>query len=267
MKNPTLKEIQGQFKSYLFSGENQAQLLACIADRNHISAQRRLQVYQNAYYIRLQEAIAHDFPALLAVAGEARFAQLAKLYIQDHPSRAPSLRDFAEALPTWLRLKGESVLTDIASLEWAVVTAFDAADSESITSAQLAVIPPQQWQSLHLRFHPGLHFLDVNCNAKDIWSAVRNEDTVPALTSGNPVHLVIWRAQQGPTVQALDAVEYQLLSSLKQGDNFGQCCLALSQEIATERIPELSARILAMAVNSGWVVGLSSDGGPIENFS
>lgn len=267
MKSPLLSELQEQFKHYLFSGEldfemREAQLLPYITVRNNISAELRLEVYRNAYYIRLQEAIAHDFPAVLAVAGDEKFGQLITLYIQDNPSHTPSLRDFGEALPAWLTRQGEVVLADLAFLEWAVVTAFDASDVTPIQSDRLANIDPEHWVSLRLHFHPSFSLLSVECNAKDIWSAVRNKKTLPALHTAKKDHLVIWRAEKGPATQSLDSLDHLVLLLLQKGQSFGQCCLALSEKITLDQVPDVSARILALALNSGWVVGMSNDDEP-----
>ena len=60
MSAPDLAQLQAEFKDYLFSGANEAAFAPWIAAGNDIDATRRLDVYRNAYYIRLQEALAQD---------------------------------------------------------------------------------------------------------------------------------------------------------------------------------------------------------------
>jgi len=257
--NNKIEQLQNDFKEYLFTGANEALMLDYITERNHIPAQQRLDVYRNAYYIRLQEAIAHDFPTLLAAAGDERFAELVTLYIKAQPSTSPSLRDFGRALPQWLRARAAYALADVAAMEWAVLEAFDAADAEPLYAETLAGIPAEKWQELTFVLHPSLSVLLVSCNAIDLWSAVRNEATsVPECKPNEQQYLAVWRTPKGPAVQSIDAATYQLLSLLKRGRCFGDCCVELSQATDYKQAPELAATALALACNSGWIVAIHS---------
>jgi len=262
--NKHIRHWQAEFQTFLFSGANEPQLLPLIAERNNIPAQLRLDVYRNAYYIRLQEAIAHDFPTLLAVAGGKNFGELTTRYIRAHPSTTPSLRDFGKALPQWLHAEGESTLSDVAAVEWAVIDAFDAADKEFLDAEALAQIQPSDWATLTFDFHPSVTLLNVSCNARDCWSAVRNEDKpIPAvngITINNIAeNLVVWRTTNGPAVQTIEMVTHHILALLKTGVQFGECCVELSQQSSAEQAPELAAKALALACNSGWIVTVKNN--------
>lgn len=252
-----IRHLQGEFQDFLFSGRNERQLLPQIAASNNIPAQLRLEVYRNAYYIRLQEAIAHDFPTLLAVAGDAHFGELTSRFIKANPSTHPSLRDFGRVLPQWLREEGESVLADVAELEWAVVEAFDAADKESLDADILAQIPPNDWEHLIFDFHPSVSLVTVSCNARECWSAVRNgEDKIPALEPDADEHLVVWRAAKGPSMQVIEAAIHRVFTLLMSGSSFGKCCLELSQVTTEEQTPRIAAQTLALACSMGCIVGI-----------
>ncbi len=258
-----IHHLQGEFQTFLFSGANEPELLPLIAERNNIPAQLRLDVYRNAYYIRLQEAIAHDFPTLLAVAGDEHFAELTARYIKAYPSTSPSLRDFGKALPRWLLDEGEPTLAEVAAVEWAVIEAFDAANSDSLNAELLAEISPTEWVTLRFDFHPSVTLLELTCNARECWSAVRDEsdantNTKPALFENITEQLVIWRAAKGPAVQAIDTTLWHILAHLKTGAQFGECCLELSTLTSTEQAPEQAARALALACNAGWIVAINN---------
>jgi len=61
----THAELQAAFARYLVAGDNEAELAAEVVS-DGVNAAARLEVYRNAFYMRLQDALAHDFPALLA---------------------------------------------------------------------------------------------------------------------------------------------------------------------------------------------------------
>lgn len=260
MKPPTLKNQQAEFKQYLFTGENEAQLAHRVADSRNIAPLLRLEVYRNAYYSRLQGALAHDFPALLAVVGEAAFGRLMAGYLREHPSTSPLLRDVGRSLPAWLRLH-EPVLADLASLEWAVLKAFDAADAPLLSAKALEGIPLEHWQWLHFTLHPSVTLLPVEGNAREVWKALRQGWPLPSLQAGAPESLVIWRSARGPAVQAIDPSHYVLLDSLAKGQNFGEGCARLAELEAHRNVPVLAAQGLALALARGWISDLALEGG------
>lgn len=261
MKPPTPKELQAEFKQYLFTGENKARLAQWMADSRNIGPLLRLEVYRNAYYSRLQEALAHDFPAVFAVVGEAAFGQLMAGYLREHPSTSPSLRDLGRSLPAWLCCQNEPVLADLADLEWAVLKAFDAADAPLLSAETLEGIPLEHWQWLRFSLHPSVTLLPVEGNAREVWKALRQGRPLPSLQAGTPESLVIWRSARGPAVQSIDSAHYVLLDSLAKGQTFGEGCARLAEFEAHRNIPALAAQGLALALARGWISGLELDGG------
>jgi len=254
----SLEQTQAEFKHFLFSGSNETQLKTLISSTNNIDNGLRLDVYRNAYYIRLEEALAHDFPAVLAVAGDKSFGEIAVSYLHDYPSTSPSLRDLGRYLSVWMQRHGKTALSEIAEMEWSVLNAFDAADASPIKADCIAKVPTEQWHALCLEFHPSVNFLQVSCNARDIWAMVRNEKTsVLHIDEKVNEYLVIWRAAKGPSVQAVDDVTYRVMRNLKTGQSFGDCCLDLINHYPEEQVPHLAAKGLALALNSGWIVKMS----------
>ncbi|HEC20523.1 MAG TPA: DUF2063 domain-containing protein [Gammaproteobacteria bacterium] len=255
-----MHRLQSEFQTFLFSGRNEQELQTRIAESNDIPATARLAVYRNAYYIRLQEALAHDFPTLLAVAGDARFGKLSARFIRANPSRHPSLRDFGRALPGWLREGEEGDLAEVAALEWAVLEAFDAADHTPVAAEALAQVPPEEWEYLGFDFHPSVSLLKVSCNVRECWSVVRNDKgAVPALRDTEEERLVVWRAACGPAVQAIEPALFSALLGLKDGRRFGECCLQLAEQTSAEQAPAIAAQALALACNSGWITHIQHD--------
>lgn len=260
MTSPTLEALQAEFKEYLFTGANEARLACRVADHRGLAPTVRLDVYRNAYHRRLQEALAHDFPALFAVVGEAAFGRLAAGYLREYPSTSPSLRDLGRYLAIWLR-QNEPVLADLADLEWAVLGAFDAADAPLLAAEALDGIPPTHWQWLRFTLHPSVTLFEATTNACEVWTAFRQGTPLPVLKADTPECLVIWRVARGPAVQAIDTAHYVLLDSLAKGEPFGQSCARLAELEGHRDAAHLAAQGLALALAAGWIGGLDRKGG------
>lgn len=213
-------------------------------------------VYRNAYSQRLQKALAHDFPALLAALGDTAFGRLTAEYLREYPSSSPSLRDLGRYLALWLRRRGEPLLAELADLEWAVLHAFDAADAPTLTTQALDGIRSQHWPRLRFILHPAVTLLRVNSNSRAFWAAVRQGGPLPALQARAPECLVVWRASKGPAVQAVDPTHYLLLDRLAHGKTFGVGCEALITCEPHRDLPQLAAQALALTLARGWLCAL-----------
>jgi hypothetical protein len=259
MSLASLFELQSAFKRYLFAGDNEADLARLVRCQVPL-APARLDVYRNGYYTRLQEALAHDFPVVLAVAGDVAFGRLATEYLRDYPSTHPSLRWLGQYLPGWFRRRGEKpALTDLAALEWAVLQAFDAPDAPVISARDFDAITPDHWPELRLTLHPSLTLLTVHTNVRQIWSAVRRALAVPAAQTTSE-QLVIWRSGNGPSVEAVSASWYALLDAFARNETFAGACETLVDSTPPEVVPDAAARCLHHALARGWVSGMGGEG-------
>lgn len=254
MSIPDLARLQAGFRDYLVSGADEALPAPLIRSANGIDAVRRLDVYRNAYHIRLQAALAHDFPALLACMGDEAFGREMAGYLRAHPSSSPSLRDLGRRLPAYLASRGKFCWADLARIEWAVLEAFDAADAEVSTPDDLRRTPPPEWQDLHFGFHPSVTLLKVQRQAFESWSACRKGQPLPENPRHETVPLLVWRGIQGPVVRPLSVECHRLLATLGAGCSFGQACEALLSLLAPDAIAQTAAACLYQWLENGCLV-------------
>lgn len=252
MSAPNLAAWQKAFTDYLQNGSNEASLSAQISAQ-HIAPEVRLDVYRNAYYMRLEEALARDFPALLAALGDHDFGRLMAEYLRAHPSTSPTLRDLGHALSAWLRAKNKVEFADLAALEWAVLNAFDAADVRLLDQEQLAQLVPEDWATLSVRLHPSLTLLALNSNAANYWQARQTVSSQPTLVPSALNWLVVVRSGQGPVLISITEIQYAVLAHLQRDETVATVCAGLIGYATPQEIPELVAETLARAVASGWV--------------
>ncbi|MBM4362672.1 MAG: putative DNA-binding domain-containing protein, partial [Deltaproteobacteria bacterium] len=123
----------------------------------------RLEIYREQFWLRHTGALSTDFPALRALLGRAAWESLSEEYLLRHPPRTPSLRDLGLHLPAHVASAADlpegPVAAALATLEWAIVEAFDAADAPALDAAHLAAIPAEDWPGLRVRIAPAVRLL------------------------------------------------------------------------------------------------------------
>jgi hypothetical protein len=252
----SLAAWQDAFTAYLQDGTGEAGLCARIGARN-IAPELRLDVYRNAYYTRLEQALAHDFPVLLALLGDHDFGRWMADYLRAHPSTSPTLRDLGHALPAWLRAKGKAEHADLAGVEWAVLNACDAADAPLLDQAALAQILPAHWASLRVHLHPSLTLLALDSNAAAFWLAQRAPAAHLALAPSAWNWLAVARGAHGPALINLTEAQHAVLAHLQHGENVAAVCAAITGLATPREIPTQVAETLARAAASGWVCAMA----------
>lgn len=173
-----------------------------IVGDERLSARDRLNIYANMYFYRIHDALKEDFPLLLVELGDEGFHNLITEYLVAHPPTHYSLRYAGEYLAGFIK---DDKLSKLARFEWALVTAFDAAEAKLLTESDLQKIPAEKWPGLVLKLHPSVQLLEHD-------------------------HQVVWR--QGLDVVHLQAPqeEWQLLNAIRHGDDFAALCTQSSAE-------------------------------------
>jgi hypothetical protein len=255
-----LKELQARFQAHLLAGD--AGIRDVIAESDRLSRDRRLMVYAHAYRARLRDALAVDYKALHALLGEDAFDALCQTYIDAHPSRSYTLRDFGGACARHLGHDAAAGRHDwraeMARLEWALVAAFDAADVTPATAADAAAVAPEAWPALALEFHPAVQLIDLWWNTLPCWRAARHGEPAPA-PARLPQRLacLVWREGLETRYRSLEPPEDDVLRAALAGETFAQLCGRLADATADpEQVPLHAAGLLKTWLNAGLISGL-----------
>ncbi len=256
-----LRDLQQAFQAQVLHGDDA--LLAQIAPARP-SAAARLAVYENAYRLRLLEALRTDFPALHTLAGDALFERLGRAYIDAHPSTHFSIRWFGRRLGDFLAASAPwretPVLAEMAVLEWALTLAFDAADDPVISEADVAALSAEAWPGMRLRFHPSVQRHDFRWNVPELWTAVdQQRPPEPPQTNPQPRAWVIWRRELQNYFRALDNTEAWALDRLRRGADFATLCDGLCERVEPEQVSLRAAGYLKGWVRAGLVAGFAAD--------
>jgi hypothetical protein len=219
-----------------------------------LSSIQRLEVYGNAYYARLIECLAAEFPATRQFVGEEAFSGFVFEYLQQYPSTSYTLGELGAGFPQYLaeaRPLRESdkpdwadFLIDLATLERTYSDVFDGPGEERqplLTPGRLREIPPPQWEQLRLMTARSLRLLELRFPVHEYASAVRagTEATIPP---PSPTWLAINRREYIVRRRTLEQLPFAILRRLADGETLGE---AISQSVEAERAPpaDLPARL------------------------
>jgi len=219
----------------------------------------RLQIYTLAYRSRLGEALKENYPVLARVLGDEGFAELADVYLRNYPSRTPSIRWFGATLAEFAaqsELIPHPSLCDLIRMEWALNTAFDAADAQPVSVAEMLALQPAEWPALQFVMHPSLHLLALHWNVEPLWSALtadENAQTDPP--EELPHHLLIWRVGHQTQWRSVEPTEALLLMAALAGQTFTQL-----SEIALDSAGSDAAQTVAgyarIWIEAGMIAGI-----------
>lgn len=264
----SLKDLQATFKRHLFNGDGG--IVEHIVSMENANNEQRMSTYTNAYYGRLVETLAGDYPAVQALLGEEAFTAMCHEYIQAHPSTHYSLRWFGRYLPDFLADAAGSrelpFLAELANLEWTFVNGFDAADANVLDENAVTTIAPEFWPGITIEFHSSVHLVEYHWNIIELWRAVRDEEDVPAPeVFPKASTCLIWRQDLTTRYRILETDEAEALKAAMQGVSFAELC-----EIVTNILPAAedekgqleialrSAGLLKTWLSEGMVVALKA---------
>lgn len=279
-----LHDLQEDFRAFLLRGDGQ--MLQRVSGTAKVSAPKRLEIYFDAYRLRLLDALDSNYPVLHAWIGDEEFEKLGLAYLEAHPSTHFSIRYFghrlAEYLATSEEYRDKPYLREMASLEWAMSETFDAPDSPLVILNDMAAIPADAWPEMRLRFHAPLHRLDLSWNVPIIWKAVnhhiaseknatscRGETSatpspqrgegkalpeIPAPAAGAyPQPWLIWRQDLKTFYRSLSVDEAWALDAARKGESFASICEGLCEWIDAQNVALHAAGLLKLWITDGLV--------------
>lgn len=219
----------------------------------------RIDIYRIAFRGRLAAALKENFPVLQRVLGDEAFHELAEAFIAARPSREPSIRWFGAELSDFLEQHPGHVphpaLIDLTRMEWALGTAFDAADASRLEVSGLLALNPDSWPKLGFQPHPSLRLLSLAWAVEPLWSALsvdENAETVPPEPLDH--HLLVWRGAAQTQWRSVAAFEAQLLAACIAGRSFAEMCELAAAQIGAQAAAEVAGHLRAW-VDAGLLAG------------
>jgi hypothetical protein len=241
-----IKVIQDHFQDSLLESRltiQESSILQHLSITGFVSPQKGLDIYYNAYKLRLIETLANDYPKLKEFSGEKRFNEIAIEFIQNFPSKHPSLRyfgsDFVNFITKHPAYSKKTYFSEMAAFEWKLGDTLDAGDSPLATLETLKDIPPPKWNDLKLLFHPSFQMIKLHWNIPKIWQAIDNKDNVlPKLRkTKKPIIWILVRSNLQTVFRSTEKNESYALELAHHGTTIGEICESLCDKISEKQIP------------------------------
>jgi hypothetical protein len=199
--------------------EPEAQLDDWLYAPNPARVADRLAVYTGGYPVRVQDALAETYPAVMRLVGCDGFEHLARRYAKSVALTSYNLSDAGAQMPAFLRSdplgRELPMLPDLAELEWQVARAFHATERAPLDPTTLGW-SLDDWASASLVFQPSVAVVSSPWPLLQLWAA--RDDEAPAPTAIAPVacpeHIVVRRVDLTVRCECVSAAEAQALRLL-----------------------------------------------------
>lgn len=190
----------------------------------------RLRVYGNAYYARLIECMAGEFPATQTALGEEAFGGFVMGYLQVSPSTSYTLGELGRGFPDYLfnsrpprEIEGPDwadFLIELATLELTYSEVFDGPGEEQmelLKADDLLSIAPEKWGDARLQTAPSLRMLKFQFPVQEYASAVRHQQQEATVPQPQETRLAINRRDYIVRRRPLPELAFAILEQLQQG--------------------------------------------------
>jgi hypothetical protein len=236
-----LDELQNSFQSILLDADCSGAVW--VNDSAHdLSSRDRLNIYHNAYRIRLIDVLLDTFEHTAIYLGDDWFHQLASAFVQSHHSTHTNIGLYGQAFSQFLavQLADDLEVSELASMDWKLRRAFDGPDSTVMTHDGLQQLASVQGASFRLQPVPTLSITTQHYNTLDIWHAINQEQHPPEVEQlREPIDVLIWRKGHSPHFRSLTKIESAAIDCISSKTALDDIGAALEREfpdadVATE---------------------------------
>lgn len=213
-----------------------------------LSSIERLGVYGDAYFARLIDVMADEYPALVHALEEEAFNGLAFVYLQTHPSSSYTLGDLGSRFPAYLaetrppaddeshRPDWADFLIDLATIERTYAEVFDGPGVEGqelLKPEDLQQISPEAWPATKLECACCLRLVQLQFPAYAYATAVRRGQE-PEFPEPEPSFVVVKRKDFIVRRDPVAEDEYKLLEFLIAGESVGDAIANVAATTTTD---------------------------------
>lgn len=204
--------------------DTRARFAATFAGSDAFSAVDRVEVYAQAYFFRLLDVLATQYPVVQGYLGKDDFHDAVTDFLLVHPSRSPNLHDLGDPFPEFLSAhpaaKAHPFLPGFARVERALAHAIDAAFGHPLAATAVASLPVARWPEF--RLVPSAARVEA---AWDMRGARRDLREGRPLPAPEPcAATLVWRRGHVPVFRPTTPLEEVLLPLLAGGTSFFALC-------------------------------------------
>ena len=219
------------------------QLAEVILPSHSLTASERVGVYQGMYLMRMEEALATDYPVIKHFLGDEVFDELIQDYVGRYPSRSYTLNRLGDHLPQFLAGRPDwsqdGFLVDLARLELAMTEVFDEEETPVLSGEDLESVPPEDWEQTRLLPIAALRLLELEHTVVPHLTAYHRETPCPKPMK-RPSWVAVYRRDYSVMRLELSTPEFALLSALVDGVPLGE---ALADAVTANQSARQQAKV------------------------
>lgn len=213
-----------------------------------------LAVYRNTIAKSCVDALAANFPTVLALVGEDWFRAAAALFAREIPPAHAALLDYGEAFPAWLERFPPAgdlpYLAGVAHLDRLWTEALFAAEAPALTADALATLPPEILAQTRLPLHPSVRFAAFEAGLPSLWLAARDGREDLDL-SGRPETLLLVRRDGSLRSRVAGAAETEFLRACRADQTSAEAAERAAAADPNVPLAPLFAALIADGVFGG----------------
>ena len=211
----------------------------------------RMEIYVNAYWGRLRQALGDNYPVLYRALGDDTFRELAAAYLAAHPSPHRSIRWFGDRLVDFIARNPQVIphpaLLDLARIDWAMRGAFDAADATPLSFADLAAVAPEHWPELRFTLCPSFRLLQLDWGIESLWHTLNEDENAQTdEPEPHPHAMIVWRRELECRWRTVSPSEALALQTVLDGGNFAAICAALQASGDADAAADVAVRAASL---------------------
>jgi hypothetical protein len=257
-----LPKLQNAFQDYLLGQSDD--VAAEVNDTANADRRLLLSVYRHGYFARLHECLCADYAGVRAMLGEDEFEDVARAYVQAHPSRYTNMRWLGQHLTDFLRrhhvTKDRLDAIEMAEFEWALGLALDAADDEAMAVEELMQLSGEQWVTLTVKPRANVQRLRFSTMAPKAW--LKHETTPPGELqveqAATPIDWLVWRRDTDPQFRSMEPDEAWAFDAAASGVTFAQLCEGLANFLPADQAAARAAGLLRVWIEARLLLPLLS---------
>lgn len=246
---PALRDIQAAFIHDAYTGERTS---IVYLNKYKLNSPERLDIYYNNTLLGLTDILTATYPVLQKIVGERFFRTIARFYIETNSQITGNRHTYGGELASFLRSYEPTVswpyLPDIAAIEWAYFQASIADNALALDFSGLTHLISEHPDFI-LSLHPGVHYIELNFNALEIWQEHQKNKIETIKLQESPRTVLIWRDQKDDIfLQKISEPLRKLLRRCREGMGFGKAMFQSS-----DGLQDLTAfqQEFALVVSSG----------------
>lgn len=191
-----LTTTQGRVFASVVGEENTFAALDDLIEAGALSADARLAIYSEMYFLRMRDSLVEDTPHVAKLVDPHELEHLVVGYMKASPSTHYSLARFAHGWPKFLKERAKHLprpdLGDLAMLEWARAESFIAPNGPVLDVTAPSQMAPEKFVTARLDFTTSVKLLKLEYDVLPLWAALeKGESALPVVW--RPVHVMAWR--------------------------------------------------------------------------